>query len=462
MNFACARDSDLSTRVPNWREQLTCESCKLPNRARALLDFIDTVLLAPSTAAIYVTEETTPLFRALAGRYPQVVGSEFLRDGTAPGERNRRGIVHQDLTALSFGDETFDVICSADVLEHVADYKAALAECFRCLRQGGRLVISVPFLLSSSATLVRATVEDDGTIVHHLPAEYHGDPLDKQGILCYYHFGWDLLDALSAAGFRDRSAFAYWSYKRAYLGSPQILICATKTGAVPRSGQCVSSFYDTVAIAQQVAQGRHRDSVGGRWDEIGRLQFEFLVSRGLSPRHKLIDIGCGCLRGGVHFVRYLEPGNYFGIDINQSLLDAGYDAELAALDLQAKLPRANLLCGNAFEFAALGIDFDFGIAQSLFTHLPWNHIRLCLTRLAPQMAPSGKLFATAFIVPDDHPYGDPFAHGEGVVTNDHCDPYHYRYADFSQMCQTLPWRPVLIGDWGHPRGQTMVAFELRT
>ena len=85
VDFACARDSDLSTRVPNWRELLNCESCKLPNRARALLDFINTVLLTPRTAAIYLTEQTTPLFRAVESRYPHAVGSEFLRDGTHPG-----------------------------------------------------------------------------------------------------------------------------------------------------------------------------------------------------------------------------------------------------------------------------------------------------------------------------------------------------------------------------------------
>ena len=28
----------------------------------------------------------------------------------------------------------------------------------------------------------------------------------------------------------------------------------------------------------------------------------------------LIDIGCGALRGGVHFVRHLDPGHYFGMD----------------------------------------------------------------------------------------------------------------------------------------------------
>ncbi len=194
-----------------------------------MLDFIDTVLLVPRSAEIYITEQTTPLFRAAKNRYPHAVGSEFLRDGTIPGQRNNKGILHQDVTALSFGDETLDVICTADVLEHVADFEAALAECFRCLRPGGNLVITVPFVLDAPVTRVRATVEADGTIVHRLPAEYHGDPLDKQGILCYYHFGWDFLHALTSAGFRDRSAFLYWSHKRAYLGSPQILICATKS-----------------------------------------------------------------------------------------------------------------------------------------------------------------------------------------------------------------------------------------
>ena len=134
VDFACTRESDPSSHVPNWREQLSCESCKLPNRARAMLDFIDTVLLVPRSAEIYITEQTTPLFRAAKNRYPHAVGSEFLRDGTIPGQRNNKGILHQDVTALSFGDETLDVICTADVLEHVADFEAALAECFRCLR----------------------------------------------------------------------------------------------------------------------------------------------------------------------------------------------------------------------------------------------------------------------------------------------------------------------------------------
>ncbi len=53
---------------------------------------------------------------------------------------------------------------------------------------------------------------------------------------------------------------------------------------------------------------------------MGELQFKFLVGWGLRPGDFLLDVGCGCLRGGVHFVRYLEAGHYFGIDVNSSLL----------------------------------------------------------------------------------------------------------------------------------------------
>jgi hypothetical protein len=76
-------------------------------------------------------------------------------------------------------------------------------------------------------------------------------------------------------------------------------------------------YFDTQHIREVVAAGQQRSIVGGEWDEIGRLQFDFLNGAGLKPRHVLLDVGCGCLRGGVHFVAYLERGNYVGIDINQ-------------------------------------------------------------------------------------------------------------------------------------------------
>ena len=61
----------------------------------------------------------------------------------------------------------------------------------------------------------------------------------------------------------------------------------------------------------------HRGFVGGDallWDEIGKLQIDFLKSEGLLSRHTLVDIACGSLRAGKLFINYLESGNYLGID----------------------------------------------------------------------------------------------------------------------------------------------------
>src|SRR3954453_12915254 len=100
-----------------------------------------------------------------------------------------------------------------------------------------------------------------------------------------------------------------------------------------------SCYFDQKWVEAVVAAGRHREVGGGEWETIGRLQFEFLQREGLEPRHHLLDVGCGSLRGGVHFVRYLDPQHYFGIDMNESLLTAGYEIELANAGLCSRLER---------------------------------------------------------------------------------------------------------------------------
>ena len=209
-------------RVPNWRERLECPHCLLNNRMRASVGF----LLAASrpTDGIYLTEAITPLFRALTARRPNTIGSEYLRDGTLPGTTNPAGIRHEDVTALTFPDRSLDVIGSFDVLEHVPDYPAALSELRRCLRPGGRLFLTVPLSLWSPGTVTRATVDARGAITHLTTPEYHGDPLDPNGALCFHNYGWDFLQALTDAGFTDMCAHLFWCPELGYLGGYQMIM----------------------------------------------------------------------------------------------------------------------------------------------------------------------------------------------------------------------------------------------
>ena len=210
----------------NWRERVVCPVTGLNNRMRACLHLFDTEMQAYEDSAIYLTEQLTPTYRAFRERHARVTGSEYLGDSVPRGAERADGIRNEDLCALSFADGCFDAIVSLDVLEHIPDYRRALRECRRCLRPGGRLMWSAPFLPHSQDSLVRATVDAAGAVTHHLPPEYHGDPLGGSGVLCYTHFGWDLLDQVKAAGFRDAYAVAYRSWAFGYLGDAGLMFFA--------------------------------------------------------------------------------------------------------------------------------------------------------------------------------------------------------------------------------------------
>lgn len=205
--------------VPNWREHLFCRSCALNGRMRATVQLVEEQLGLGAGARVYITEQVTALYAQLHWRLGHLVGSEFISREMAPGEVNGQGIRHEDLTRLSFGAEEFDAVLTFDVLEHVPDYLSALRECYRVLKPGGRLLISVPFRFFEQETLVRATVADEGTVTHLQPPEIHGDPLCSDGCLAYYNYGWDLLDDLKRVGFVEAAVLTYWSRSLGYLGA---------------------------------------------------------------------------------------------------------------------------------------------------------------------------------------------------------------------------------------------------
>ena len=125
--------------------------------------------------------------------------------------------------------------------------------------------------------------------------------------------------------------------------------------------KAINSYYVRQLTAREIDVGEHRNFVGGLWQEIGDLQFEFLMRNGLAAHHTLIDIGCGALRCGIPIIRYLDCGNYFGLDINSSLIEAAR-SELANEGLTNKHPQ--LLVNEKFDFGRFGVHFDFAIAQS--------------------------------------------------------------------------------------------------
>lgn len=213
---------------PNWREWMNCPGCGFNNRTRASMHLFHLLCAPEKNSRIYLTEQSTPLYAWCREQYPDLVGSEFLDTQLKSGQIDSAGIRHENLTSLSFQDEAFEYIISFDVFEHIPDYIQAFKECFRTLAPGGVLFFTVPFDVQSNEHIVRAQVDKNGEIRHNLPPEYHGDPLSSEGCLCYYHFGWEMLEQLRDMGFADVAAYTYWSGYYAYFGVEQILFYARK------------------------------------------------------------------------------------------------------------------------------------------------------------------------------------------------------------------------------------------
>jgi hypothetical protein len=193
----------------------------------------------------------------------------------------------------------------------------------------------------------------------------------------------------------------------------------------------------------------HREFVGGMWDEIGRLQFDFLVEQGLEPHHVLLDVACGALRGGVHFIRYLEPGNYLGLDKNAVLIERGMSEELGP-QLAAER-RPEFVVSDRFEFERFSKRPDIAIAQSLFTHLTRRDIVSCLRRLHAVANPGLTFYATFF---------EAERREENPAVSDSRGLFHYTRRQMERFGDRAGWDCRYIGDWNHPRDQRMLVYSL--
>ncbi len=203
----------------------------------------------------------------------------------------------------------------------------------------------------------------------------------------------------------------------------------------------------------------HRSTVRGNdafWDYLGKLQLDYLVEHGLQPEHYLLDVGCGPLRAGVHFIGYLETGHYAGVDKRGARLERAAEVELPRHGLEGKSPL--LLVNEDFEFSKLGQTFDYAIAQSVFTHLPLNSIVRCLVEMSRVLRPGGRFYATIYENPQGKTYLGEIQQSSRVVSYPDRDKYHYDLDTLGSVCEGTGLTMSYGGDWGHPDNQKMVVF----
>ncbi|HEU5118172.1 MAG TPA: methyltransferase domain-containing protein [Isosphaeraceae bacterium] len=198
------------------KESLSCVWCGAKLRARRLAQALLDVYPAGSSKSIrdWVQHESVQRlriaeFNIIEGlhtpltRLPNLAYSEFL-ENVEPGQ-----VVHgtrcEDLTRLTYPDESFDLVLSSETLEHVPDLSRALGELFRVLRPGGRHLFTVPQIPVVRKTFARTLRQPDGSLEHRARPICH--PGGDVGYPVFTEFGADFPEILSRAGFQVEILF---------------------------------------------------------------------------------------------------------------------------------------------------------------------------------------------------------------------------------------------------------------
>jgi SAM-dependent methyltransferase len=111
------------------------------------------------------------------------------------------GVQCQDLRQLTFQDDSFDLIITLDVFEHVFEAEQAFRDIFRVLGKGGVHIFSIPFHWPVAPKSELRAIEIDGREKHILPPQYHVAG-DGSRSLVVTDWGADLIDTLEAIGYK--------------------------------------------------------------------------------------------------------------------------------------------------------------------------------------------------------------------------------------------------------------------
>lgn len=135
----------------------------------------------------------------LKAHVKSVITSEFYPD--APLGSVVDGHLNQDIQKLTLADNTFDLVTSNYVFEHVEDDGAGFAEICRVLKPGGATILSIP-LYDTPQTLQWAQIVD-GKIFFFGEPEYHDSRIGgaQSAPVFWRHSMHDICQRLKDAGF---------------------------------------------------------------------------------------------------------------------------------------------------------------------------------------------------------------------------------------------------------------------
>ena len=197
---SCDTDASFVSKEHWLRDHFVCTNCGSIPRERALMRVIE--MYYPNWRELRI-HESSP-----GGRGTSIRLSQECKHYTAThydtkipfGSMHPNGHYQsEDLEHQTFADESFDLVISQDVMEHVFDPDQACRDIARTLRPGGAHIFTTPLVNKHHPTQRRAGLKADGSVDYLCEPEYHGNPIDSTGSLVTFHWGYDITEWVFAA-----------------------------------------------------------------------------------------------------------------------------------------------------------------------------------------------------------------------------------------------------------------------
>lgn len=190
----CCKQETLFIARNSWlRDHFKCEHCQCIPRERALMLTIDKEY--PNWESFHI-HESSPSNRGHSFRLKKhskkYLETQYFPD--TPLGTTVNGVQNEDLEQQTFKDNSFDLVITSDVMEHVYDPKRAFQEIHRTLKPGGAHIFSVPLINRFEKTVRWAEKGDDGEPIFLFQPEWHGNPVNKKGSPVTMHWGYDIIN----------------------------------------------------------------------------------------------------------------------------------------------------------------------------------------------------------------------------------------------------------------------------
>jgi len=225
----CEQEVTFSSTEEWYRDHLLCSNCQSIVRERAVALVLGE--LAPNWRAMKI-HESSPADRGISRKLrlqaPRYIASYFFPN--KPKGEFIGQLRNEDLENQTFFDDTFDIVITLDVMEHVFHPAKVYQEIYRTLCSGGLYIHTFPirkWLVDGG--IRRAEQKPDGTVNFLVePPEHHGSPTGPS--LVTYDYGYDVTRAIAEWAPFDVRILRFWDQHHGIIGDYTEVVVCRKAG----------------------------------------------------------------------------------------------------------------------------------------------------------------------------------------------------------------------------------------